>query len=53
MDQHRELTGDEPTDGGDGPSEALLREEQVELVRSAMDSLNEEHRTILVLREME
>jgi RNA polymerase sigma-70 factor (ECF subfamily) len=53
VDQHRELTGEEPTDGGDGPGELMLREEQVEQVRSAMASLNEEHRTILVLREME
>jgi RNA polymerase sigma-70 factor (ECF subfamily) len=53
VDQHRERTGDEPTDGGDGPGERLLREEQVEQVRTAMASLNDEHRTILVLREME
>jgi RNA polymerase sigma-70 factor (ECF subfamily) len=53
VDQHRELTGEEPTDGSDGPSDLLLREEQVRQVREAMASLNEEHRTILVLREME
>lgn len=53
VDQHRERTGDEPTDCGDGPGELLLREEQVEQVRTAMASLNDEHRRILVLREME
>ncbi len=53
VDQHREQTGEEPRDGGDGPGELLLREEQVQQVRVALDSLNEEHRIILVLREME
>jgi RNA polymerase sigma-70 factor (ECF subfamily) len=53
VDQHRELTGDEPRDGSDGPGEQLLREEQVRQVRRAMESLSEEHRAILVLREME
>jgi RNA polymerase sigma-70 factor (ECF subfamily) len=53
IDLHRERTGDEPPDSGDGPSEQLLREEQVRQVRGAIDALSEEHRAILVLREME
>ena len=53
MDLHRERTGDEPEDVGEGPSEQLLRAEQVRLVRAAINVLNEEHRAILVLREME
>ncbi len=53
MDQIRERTGDEPHDTGDGPPDQLLRDEQVQQVRVAMQSLNDEHRAILVLREME
>ena len=53
MDLHRERTGEEPRDVNDGPGEQLLREEQVLQVRTAINSLNEEQRAILVLREME
>lgn len=53
IDQHRERTGEEPEDGGDPPEERLLRDEQVQQVRDAIGTLNEEHRAILVLREME
>ena len=53
VDHHREQTGDEPEDTGDAPSDRLQREERAEQVRSALNSLNEQHRAILVLREME
>lgn len=53
MDLHRERTGEEPADGGEGPSEQVLRDEQVRQVRDAIDALHDEHRAILVLREME
>ncbi len=53
MDQHRERTGDEPQDAGEGPGDQLLRAEQVRQVRDAIDTLSEEYRAILVLREME
>ncbi|MHB8972173.1 MAG: RNA polymerase sigma factor [Pirellulaceae bacterium] len=53
MDLHRERTGDEPEDAGESPGEQLLRKEQVRQVRVAIDALSEEHRAILVLREME
>ena len=53
IDQHRERTGEEPREAGEGPADQLLREEQVRLVREAMGALSEEYRAILVLREME
>ncbi len=53
IDQHRERTGDEPLDGGEGPTDQLLREEQMRQVRGAIDQLSDEYRAILVLREME
>ncbi len=53
IDQHRERTGDEPQDACDGPGDQLLRAEQVRQVRSAIATLSEEYRAILVLREME
>lgn len=53
IDQNRELTGREPEDRHESPDEPLLREERVAMVRAAMVRLTEEHRTILVLREMQ
>jgi RNA polymerase sigma-70 factor, ECF subfamily len=53
MDLQRERTGEEPEDTGDSPDEQLLRAEQVRQVRAAINELNEEHRAVLVLREME
>lgn len=53
LDQTREVLGSEPTDDVDAPDERLLRGERVDLVRAALDRLSAEHRTILVLREME
>ena len=53
LDQFRESSGMEISDEGDGVDEGLLRGERVDMVRTAMHTLSEEHRVILVLREME
>lgn len=53
IEQSREATGDEPLDTDDGPSDRLLRQERVGQVQKAMSVLSDEHRAILVLREME
>lgn len=53
LDQTRELLGSEPIDDTEAPDERLLRGERVDLVRAALDRLSAEHRSILVLREME
>ena len=53
VEQSREVTGNEPTDKSDGPGERLSRQEDVQRIHNALDQLSEEHRTILVLREME
>lgn len=53
VEQTRELTGDEPLDNHDAPHERIEREERVAQVQTALAALSEEHRAILVLREME
>jgi RNA polymerase sigma-70 factor, ECF subfamily len=53
LDHCRENNGLEVTDRGDGVDEPMLRRERVEMVRDAMDTLTDEHRSILVLREMQ
>lgn len=53
VDQVREQAGEEPIDAGDAPGDRLEREEKVGMVRRALDALSEEHRSILVLREMD
>lgn len=53
VDQSREQSGTEPIDTGDAPDERMEREERVGLVRRALDALSDQHRAILVLREME
>jgi RNA polymerase sigma-70 factor (ECF subfamily) len=53
IDQAREEFAHEPVDRGVGPSEPLERQERAEQVRRAMDALGEEHRAILILREMD
>ena len=49
----RETTGMEPIDDGDGPTEKLERDERCRQVRQAIAELSEEHRDILVLREID
>ena len=53
LDHARETVGLEIADDGDGVDEPMLRQERVVLVRQALAQLTEEHRSILVLREME
>lgn len=53
LDHTRETTGLEPVDDGESPDEPLMRRERITMVRQAMAQLTDEHRTILVLREME
>lgn len=53
IDQSREVTGSDPEDRHESPDEPLLRAERVSLVTAALRQLTEEHRTILVMREMQ
>ncbi len=53
VDRVREQTGSEPIDGGDAPDDRLLRDERVALVQRALALLSDEHRAILILREMD
>lgn len=53
LDQAREDNGLEVTDTADGVDEPMLREERIAMVREALQTLTEEHRSILVLREMQ
>ena len=53
VEQSREVSGNEPTYQGDSPSENLHRQEEVQQVHAALRRLSDEHRKILVLREME
>mgnify|MGYP001826019544 FL=1 len=53
LDYCRENNGLEVSDEGAGVDEPMLRRERVDMVREAMHTLTDEHRSILVLREME
>jgi len=53
VEQTRELTGAEPMGDDPAPEDRLEQEESVEQVHAALAELSEEHRAILVLREME
>ena len=53
IEQAREAGGAEPVDSVDAPDERMLREERVNTIRWALDQLSEDHRAILVLREMQ
>lgn len=53
LDYAREAGGVEPVDRVDAPDAALIRDDRVRTVRSALDRLTEDHRVILVLREMQ
>ena len=53
VDAAKELIGEEPIDEVAGPETDLLRKERAQLVQDALLCLGEEHRQILVLREME
>ncbi|WP_164103432.1 RNA polymerase sigma factor [Candidatus Laterigemmans baculatus] len=53
IEQVREAIGQEPIDNVESPDAQMLRDEQVASVRVALLKLSDDHRTILVLREME
>ncbi|MEM7475572.1 MAG: sigma-70 family RNA polymerase sigma factor, partial [Planctomycetota bacterium] len=53
IEQSREITGTDPEDRNEAPDVPLLREEEVSLVHIALDMLSDEHKSILVLREMD
>jgi RNA polymerase sigma-70 factor (ECF subfamily) len=53
VDCSREAMGVDPMDHEDGPTERLEQEERCRQVRQALNQLCEEHRAILVLREMD
>ena len=53
VEHARETTGEEPIDAHEAPGDRLEQQERVGQVREALAKLSEEHRTILVLREME
>lgn len=53
LEQGRELMGADPEDRGELPDQPLLRAERIAQVHAALDMLSDEHRAILVLREMQ
>jgi len=53
IEQVRELSGSEPVSHDDSPGDRLDREERVAQVRAAVDSLSDEFRSVLVLREID
>ncbi|WP_145123398.1 RNA polymerase sigma factor [Rosistilla oblonga] len=53
LEHARESGGIEPVDKVDAPDAAMIRDDRVQTVRTALDQLTEDHRVILVLREMQ
>ena len=53
VEQSREATGDEPLDPHEGPENRLEQQERVSMVQQGLAALSEEHRVVLVLKEME
>lgn len=53
VDQVREQAGIEPIDEDDRPGDRMMRDERRALVHAALSLLSDEHRSILVLREMD
>ena len=53
LDQAREDVGEEPVDQVGGPDARMLQDERVQMVQVALGRLSDDHRVILVLREME
>ncbi len=52
-DQLHDASGQEPRDGIETPLQQLERQERIALIRVALEQLPSEHRSILILREME
>jgi RNA polymerase sigma-70 factor (ECF subfamily) len=53
VEQTRELTGQEPICRNDGPGKRLEQQERAGQVQAALATLSEEHRAVLVLREID
>jgi RNA polymerase sigma-70 factor (ECF subfamily) len=53
LETTRESGGADPVDRVEQPEEPLLRQEKIAMVHQALQMLTEEHRSILVLREMQ
>lgn len=53
LDQWRENNGLEVSDSADAVDEPMLRRERIGMVRGALQALSDDHRSILVLREMQ
>jgi RNA polymerase sigma-70 factor (ECF subfamily) len=53
VEQTRELAGEEPLGRAAGPGERMEQQERVCQVQAALTTLSEEHRTVLVLRELD
>ena len=53
VDVAKERAGEEPMDPGEGPEQGLIQRERAQLVQQALLRVGDEHRQILVLREME
>jgi RNA polymerase sigma-70 factor (ECF subfamily) len=53
VERTRDITGEEPLDPGEGPDERLEQAERSRQVHEALAQLTEEHRTVLVLREID
>jgi RNA polymerase sigma-70 factor (ECF subfamily) len=53
VEQQREATGVEPLDAHEGPAGRLEQQERVGQVQKALAELTEEHREVLVLKEIE
>lgn len=53
LEAAKDSGGDEPVDQNPGPDARLMGRERIEAVRLALSKLGDQHRQILVLREME
>jgi RNA polymerase sigma-70 factor (ECF subfamily) len=53
VDEYRERVGADPVSPDESPTERVEREERAVQIQAALATLNEEHRTVIVLREIE
>ena len=53
VEQTKDASGDEPADRSERPHDRLMREERATIIQRALGELSDDHRAILVLREME
>jgi len=53
IDEVRDTCGSEPMDGDGAPDVHLLKQERVEQVRLALAHLSEDHRVVVVLRDLD